>query len=185
MRQARVRPQGCGYWPGMTTATQSIKRATDGYNRPGEERPLAAYAGLTSVFATGMAAAAAGLWAAGKELPERPSVTDMVVAGIATHKLTRLLAKDKVTAFIRSPFTRFQEQSGHGEVEEAPRGAGMRYAVGELLVCPYCLAQWIAAGIAVGYVAAPRATRFVGQIYVAMTVSDFLQLAYKAAEDRA
>jgi len=168
----------------MTTATTSIKHAVDGY-APDEERPLAAYAGLTTAFALSMAAAAAGIRLSGKELPERPAVVDMVVAGIATHKISRLLAKDKVTAFVRSPFTRYEESSGHGEVEEAPRGSGARYAIGELLVCPYCLAQWIAAGFAVGHVAAPRATRFVGSIYVAQTLSDFLQLAYKAAEDRA
>ena len=46
-----------------------------------------------------------------------------------------------------------------------------------------CVAQWVAAGFAVGLVAAPRATRFVGGIYAAETISDFLQLAYKAAED--
>jgi len=45
--------------------------------------------------------------------------------------------------------------------------------------------QWISAGFAVGLVAAPRQTRFVPGIYVAETVSEVLQLAYKAAEDRA
>ena len=169
----------------MTTSTTTIKQVLDGYAPPDEERPLAAYAGLTTTFALSMAAAAAGIRASGKELPERPAVFDMVVAGIATHKLSRLLAKDKVTAFLRGPFTRYQESAGHGEVEEEPRGHGARYAIGELLVCPYCLAQWIAAGFAVGLVTAPRATRFVGSIYVAQTMSDFLQLIYKAAEDRA
>jgi hypothetical protein len=169
----------------MTTATNNLKQALDGYAEPDQERPLAAYAGLTATFGLSMAAAAAGLRAAGKQLPERPAVTDMIIAGIATHKISRLLAKDKVTAFARGPFTRFQDTAGHGEVEEEPRGRGARYALGELLVCPYCLAQWISAGYAVGLVAAPRQTRFVGAIYVAQTLSDFLQLAYKAAEDRA
>lgn len=169
----------------MTTATNNLKQALDGYAPPEHERPLAAYAGLSATFVVSMAAAAAGLRAGGRRLPERPAVTDMIVAGIATHKLSRLLTKDKVTAFARGPFTRFQASSGHGEVEEEPRGHGARYAIGELLVCPYCVAQWIAAAYAVGLVAAPRQTRFVGSIYVAQTLSDFLQLAYKAAEDRA
>jgi hypothetical protein len=95
-----------------------------------------------------------------------------------------MVAKDRATSFIRAPFTRYQEASGHGEVEEQPRGSGLRLAIGELLVCPYCLAQWLSAAFAVGLVAAPRATRFVAGIYVAETLSDVLQLAYRAAEDR-
>jgi hypothetical protein len=169
----------------MTTATNNLKQVLDGYASEEQDRPLTAYAGVTATFALSMAAAAAGLRAAGRQLPERPAVTDMIVAGIATHKLSRLLTKDKVTAFVRGPFTRYQESSGHGEVEEEPRGTGARYAIGELLVCPYCVAQWISASYAVGLVAAPRQTRLVGAIYVAQTLSDFLQLAYKAAEDRA
>jgi hypothetical protein len=168
----------------MSTATEPLHDAIDGY-APDGERPLGAYAGLTSAFFVGTVAAAAGLRAGGRELPERQAIADVVVAGIATHKLSRLLTKDKVTAFVRAPFTRFQEPTGHGEVEEAPRGEGLRYAIGELLVCPYCVAQWIAAGYMIGLVAAPRATRMIGSVYAAQTISDFLQLAYKGAEDRA
>jgi hypothetical protein len=119
------------------------------------------------------------------ELPDRPGLTDIALAGIATHKISRLLAKDKVTSFIRAPFTEYEESSGQGEVEEHARGTGAQLAIGELLVCPYCLAQWVAACFALGLVAAPRPTRFLASIYAAETVSDFLQVAYRAAEDRA
>jgi Protein of unknown function (DUF1360) len=88
-----------------------------------------------------------------------------------------------VTSFLRAPFTTFQESSGHGEVEEEPRGHGLRLAVGELLVCPYCLAQWTATGLTVGLIGAPRLTRLLSVTLVAHTVSDFLQAAYRAAED--
>jgi hypothetical protein len=169
----------------MSTATAPLVDATAGYAPPGEHRPLAAYAGLTATFGAALTAAAAALRAAGKELPDRPRAGDLLLAAVATHKVSRLLAKDRVTSFIRAPFTRYEEAAGHGEVEEQPRGSGLRLAIGELLVCPFCLAQWIAAVFAVGLVAAPRATRFVAGLYVAETLSDVLQLAYKAAEDRA
>ncbi len=168
----------------MATAAQSLEHAVAGYTPSGEERPLGAYAGLSCAFAVAMGGALVGLRASGRELPERLTASDLALVGLATHKVTRLLAKDKVTSFIRAPFTRFQEPAGHGELEEAPRGRGARYAIGELLVCPYCLAHWVAAAFAVGLVAAPRGTRFVAGIYAAETFSDFLQLAYKAAEDR-
>jgi uncharacterized protein DUF1360 len=103
--------------------------------------------------------------------------------GLATQKASRLIAKDKVTSFIRAPFTRFQEGSGQGELEEAPRGSGMRYAIGELLVCPYCLAQWVAGGIAVGHVFAPRATRFLSAMWAAQAIADGVQVAYSAGEN--
>lgn len=171
----------------MATATpmQPVEQAVAGYAPPGEQRPLSGYVGLSSTFALALGGALVVLRAAGRELPERPGVADLALIGVATHKVSRLLAKDRVTSFMRAPFTRYQEAGGHGELEEEPRGRGLRYAIGELLVCPYCLAQWVAAGFAVGLVAAPRPTRFVAGVYVAETVSDFLQLAYKAGEDRA
>jgi len=167
----------------MATPTAPLQEAVAGY-APHEHRPLGAYAGLTVGFGVALAGALAALRAGGKEL-ERPSLGDLALLGVATHKVSRLIAKDKVTSFVRAPFTRFQERSGHGELEEAARGTGARFAIGELLVCPYCLAQWVAASFAVGLVAAPDTTRFLAGIYAAETLSDFLQLAYQAAEERA
>jgi hypothetical protein len=117
-------------------------------------------------------------------LPERLTTTDLLLVGIATHKLSRLIAKDKVTSFLRAPFTKFQEPSGQGEIEEQPCGHGLRLAVGELLVCPYCLGQWVATGLTLGLVGAPRATRLVNSVFVAHTISDFLQVVYRVAEDQ-
>jgi hypothetical protein len=107
----------------------------------------------------------------------------LVTIGLATHKLSRLIAKDRVTSFLRAPFVRYVEPAGHGEVEEEPRGEGLRLAIGELLVCPYCLGQWLAGGFAVGLVGAPDLTRLIAFVYSTETVADFLQLAYRAAED--
>jgi hypothetical protein len=154
---------------------------TDYVADPTEHRPLGGYAVLSAAFA---AALAGGLVTARGRLPERLGVQDVVLGGIATHKLSRLLAKDKVSSFIRAPFTRFQEKAGHGELEEAARGTGLRYATGELLVCPYCLAQWIAGAFLVGYVHAPRTTRLIAAMSTMHAVSDALQLAYSAAEEK-
>jgi hypothetical protein len=163
---------------------ETAERAVAGY-APTEDRPLGSYAVLTASFGVALGGALVALRASGRELPERPAASDLVLAGVATHKVSRLLARDKVTSFLRAPFTRYQEPGGQGEVEEQARGRGPRRAVGELLTCPYCLGQWVAAGFAVGLVAAPRATRFAAGLYVTETIADFLQLAYRAAEDRA
>lgn len=139
------------------------------YAPAGEDRPLAPYAVLTGAFG---ALFAGSLIAVGRRgLPDRYDNRDLVLLGLATHKVSRLLAKDKVTSFLRAPFTRYQEPGGHGEVEEAPRGTGMQLAIGELLVCPYCLAQWVAAGFLAGHGLAPRATRY----YAVETAADVLR----------
>jgi hypothetical protein len=138
---------------------------------PHDHRPLAGYA----VLSTGFAAALGVTLAAGRDV-DRPGVVDIALAGLATQKVSRLLAKDKVTSFLRAPFVRFQEASGHGEVEEEPRGTGLRYATGELLVCPYCLAQWVAGAFAAGWIFAPRRTRLLAAMWSAQAIADAAQL---------
>jgi hypothetical protein len=154
------------------------------YARADEHRPLGGYAVLTVAFGAALAGALIAARPAGRELPERLTTQDVVLAGIATHKLSRLIAKDKVTSFARAPFTRFQEKAGHGELEEEARGRGLRLATGELLICPYCLAQWVAGAFVVGYVHAPRVTRLLAGMWTAHAVADAVQLAYSAAEQR-
>jgi hypothetical protein len=85
------------------------------------------------------------------------ALSDVLLAGAATHKLARLIAKDKVTSFARAPFTEFQGKGGPSEVEGAPRGSGLRYAAGELLVCPYCLGLWISDFLQLAYARLGRA----------------------------
>ncbi|HEX4306974.1 MAG TPA: DUF1360 domain-containing protein [Solirubrobacterales bacterium] len=89
-----------------------------------------------------------------------------------------------VTSPVRAPFTELEGSGGPGELEERARGKGVRLAIGELLVCPYCIALWVVAGFSVGLLLAPRLTRFVASVFSALTLSDFLQIAYKAAEDK-
>ena len=168
-------PQARTDLPGTTGA---------GYARDDAHRPLAGYAVLTGGFGAALTGALIAAQRAHRELPDGLSTADLVTAGIATHKLSRLIAKDKVTSVVRAPFTRFQEKAGHGEVEEAARGRGLRYAIGELLVCPYCLAQWIAGAFAVGYVIAPRLTRLLAGLWTIHAIADGVQLAYSAAEQR-
>jgi hypothetical protein len=171
----------------VTTEAQEHTHADGplgGYAPPRERPPLASYAAFAALFNGAVAAGLLGARRAGHDLPERIEARDMVLAGVATHKLSRLLAKDKVTSFARAPFTELQEPGGPAELEEQARGSGLRRAVGELISCPYCLGLWVSAGFNLGLVTAPRTTRFVASIMTGLTISDFLQIGYKAAEDR-
>jgi Protein of unknown function (DUF1360) len=150
---------------------------------PEQERPLGAYLVLMGTFTAACGAFAAWVRATGRTLPERVEPGDIVLVAVATHKLSRLVTKDRVTSSLRAPFTRFQDDAGPGEVEEAARGHGLRRAIGELVICPYCIGLWIAAAFVCGLVAAPRTTRLVAAAFTALTGSDALQIAYKKAED--
>lgn len=91
----------------------------------------------------------------GRRLPDRISPSDLALLSVATHKISRLIAKDPVTSPLRAPFTRFAGTSGEAELAEEVRGQGPRKAVGELVTCPFCLGQWVATAFAFGLVLAP------------------------------
>jgi hypothetical protein len=150
---------------------------------PEQERPLGGYATLMAIFGTVVAAFSAWVKRSGRELPERPTPGDLALVTLATHKASRLLAKDRVTSTIRAPFTEFEGDAGPGEVSENARGRGLRRAVGELVICPYCLGLWIATAFAAGLVVMPRPTRWAAGVLSAVFGSDVLQIAYKKAED--
>ena len=146
-------------------------------------RPLGTYAVLTGTFLTGFGTLLA-VAEARKRLDREIGVTEIALIGIASHKLSRLVAKDEVAAFVRAPFVEVREEDD-GRIEEEPAGRGPRRAVGRLLTCPSCVGQWAAAGFVAGHVWAPRATRAVAAVFVADAVSDFLHVAYRGLKDRA
>lgn len=172
----------------MSTPVTATRRSEDGLDPfsgyTQEEQPFAGRVTLVAAFGASLLAARVAARVTGREPPERLHPADVVMAGMATHKLSRLLTKAKATNFMRAPFTEYEGAKGHGEVQERPRGDGARRALGELLVCPFCMSQWISAAFAAGLVLAPRPTRLVAASYSAQALADFLQLAYVAAENR-
>jgi len=161
-----------------------VTESYEGYAPTKERPPFAAYATFAAVFHGAMAAAVAAAKRSGRDLPDHVQAGDIALIGTASFKLSRVISKKRVTAFVRAPFTELESGGGPAEVEEHPRGSGLRRAMGELLVCPYCLGLWASGAFHAGLLLAPRATRFSASVLTAMTISDFLQIAYKAAEDR-
>ncbi|MFG1775739.1 DUF1360 domain-containing protein [Micromonospora sp. NPDC049051] len=170
----------------MTALKDKVARLRQAY-APHEHRPLGGYLAAMGTYA-GVTAGIAGLVkVTGRQVPDRPSPADVVLLGIATHKLSRLLSKDAVTSPLRAPFTRYDKPIGSGEVMEQVRdqGSSARHAIGELLSCPFCLAVWVATGLTGGLVLAPRLTRLVATALTAVAASDFLQMAYAVAQQAA
>ncbi len=166
----------------MSTLAEQAQRL-EGRYAPQEEQPLAGYAALTAAFCALAGAFAVWFRRSGRELPDAMRTGDLALLSIASHKASRLLTKDRVTSPIRAPFTRYQSDAGQGEVSEKPRGRGFRAAIGQLVVCPYCIGMWTSAAMTAGLLVAPRFTRWVASVLVIVFGADVLQIAYKKAED--
>ena len=152
----------------------------------GERRPLGGDLGAMGVYLGLVTAGAAVIRASGRELPSRIPLGDAALMTVATFRLARRIAKDPVTSPLRAPFTTFQGSSGHAEVtEEVREHGGAKHAVGELLTCPFCLAQWVATGLVFGYATAPRATRLAALTMTMVAGSDVLQFVYDAIQNGA
>jgi hypothetical protein len=138
---------------------------------------MGVYLGLVS-------AAATAVRASGRRLPDRIPVGDAALLTVATFRLARRIAKDPVTSPIRAPFTRFEGASGHAEVaEEVREHGGVKHAVGDLLTCPFCLAQWVGTAFVFSYVAAPKATRLAALTMTMVAGSDVLQFVYDGIQN--
>jgi hypothetical protein len=148
----------------------------------GEDRPLGGYLGLISIYTGGTAVAALIAKMLKRPLPSRVNTSDLVLVGLATHKLSRMIAKDPVISPFRAPFTRFVGQSGEAELSEEVRGQGLQHAAGELITCPFCLAQWVSTGFVAGLVIAPKSTRLLASTIAAKAIYDTAQLIYDAAQ---
>lgn len=159
------------------TAIRSWPERQAAAYRNGSDRPLAGYLKLMSAYGAGTAGAALVARLTGRSAP-RLSPWDVAQLSVATHKLSRLIAKDPVTSPLRAPFTTYEGLAAPSELSEQVRGHGVQHSVGELLTCPMCLAQWVATGFSLGLVFAPAPVRLVLSTFTAIAGADFLQHLY-------
>jgi hypothetical protein len=142
-----------------------------------KEQLLTEYATLLGFYLASVAVLT-GIAAQQDRLQRNCSVLDLALLGIATHKLSRIVAKDRITGTLRAPFVSYIRSAGAGEVEEEPRGHGFQRGMGHLISCPYCMAPWCATTLGFGLLFAPRVTRFFAGILASVAMSDFLHRAY-------
>src|SRR6266513_5632834 len=142
-----------------------------------DEQLLAEYASMLAFYIITVAVLS-GMAVEKNRLPRRFALLDLALLGIATHKLSRIVAKDRITGILRAPFVNYIRSAGAGEVEEDPRGRGFQRGIGHLVSCPYCVAPWCATALGFGLIFAPRVTRFFAAIFGSVAASDFLHRAY-------
>ena len=162
---------------GVTAATEKVRAVEEHYGR--EDEAVHGYVPFLAAYAAAGGLAAAVAWRTGR-LPAPLSAFELGVLALATHKVSRIVAKDAVTSPVRAPFTHFEGSAGNAELKEDVVGTGVRKAAGELLTCPFCLAPWVAGSFMVGHAFAPRLTRAVTEVMSAVALSDVLQLGYGA-----
>jgi hypothetical protein len=142
---------------------------------PNDDVPLAGYTAAMLTYAAGLGLV---LFGVARKTRWQPSILDVAMLGVATHKLSRIVTKDFVTAPLRAPFTQRQGKEGAGEVHDEPRGGELQTSIGYLLTCPYCVGPWLATGLSALLAWRPAPTRFVLRMLTAVAISDFLHLAY-------
>jgi hypothetical protein len=156
-----------------------------GYS-PDEPIPLGGYAGLSIVWGGAVAAFAIRQRKAGRPFPDHVPMADLALLSAGTYKLSRLITKDRVLSFARAPFTRYQGEADRpSEVSEEARGEGLQRSIGELLVCPYCISQWVGAGLFAAYLRDPDLGRSAAMLLTMVAGSDFLHQAWAAVDKRA
>jgi len=145
---------------------------------PRDPHRIAGYLSAMGLFGTSIAAASVLGRRRGRALPEEYSLRDVALGMAATHKLTRIISKDGVTTPLRAPFTRFEQNAGSAEVDEAPKDGHLQHAAGELLSCPFCLAPWVAGAYVATLALSPRVARAWATTFTIVGGSDWLQHAY-------
>ena len=144
-----------------------------------QHKPLGAYAVLVGAFHSAFGGFLYASKALDRPLPACIGPGDLLLLGVATHKLSRTISRDWVTSVLRAPFTRLK---GAGklpkELKEEARGEGMRRAIGELVTCPFCTGQWVAALLTYLLVLNPPLGRLVASIFTVISASDFLHAAW-------
>jgi hypothetical protein len=104
---------------------------------------------------------------------------DLVMLGLSSFRIGRMIAFEGVAAPLREPFTETRvDATGAGQTV-VPVGRGPRRALGELMSCPICLGTWVAAGLVYGLHLMPRPTRLLLAI---MSTTGVAELCYSIAE---
>lgn len=154
-------------WPGAATTPASA-------TGPGD------YAVLEAVFVSGLAGLVA--LTRRREHDGRPAIPhrELPVLAVATFALADVLAKEKVSTWLREPFVR--ENADHKPVE--PEGEGLRRAIGELLTCTRCVGTWSALGLVALRTASPSAGRATVSVLALAGVNDVMQSGFRLLAER-
>ena len=116
--------------------------------------------------------------------PERIDLKDWVLLVLATFRMSRMVAYDKVMQTYREPVVEeVPHDSGAGETTRAKPGTtGIKRALGELISCPICNGTWISAGLVYGLCLAPKYTRTLITVMSVVGAVEIMQGGFEALQ---
>ena len=109
----------------------------------------------------------------------RLGALDLTKLGLASHRIGRMIAFERVAQPIREPFTAtVPDETGADETVVA-RGRGVQWALGELMSCPTCVATWAALALYLGRAVLPGPTRVLVNV---LAIAGVAEVAYVGVE---
>lgn len=84
---------------------------------------------------------------------ERVTGLDLVLLGMSTLRMAKLVSEDEVTAVVRKPLVEVEKG------QRKPKGNGLQLALGQLVLCPTCVGTWMAAFLTYALHLFPTQTR--------------------------
>lgn len=117
-----------------------------------QKKPYAYYAALIALYNL-IFGGFVLLYRNWKDPLEQITGLDLAMLGLATLRMAKLVSEDEITSVIRRPLVEVEEGERH------PRGRGLRWALGKLVLCPTCTGTWVAAFFTYALHLFPRYTR--------------------------
>jgi len=154
-------------WPGAASTPPSASGPAD-------------YAALEAVFAAGLAALVALTRRRERDGTLAIPRDELPLLALATFVLADVLAKEKISTWIREPFV--EEGADHKPVK--PEGQGMRAAIGELMTCTRCIGTWSALGLVALRTASPAAGRATMRVLALAGANDLMQSGFRLLAER-
>ncbi len=155
------------HWPGAASTPSSNTQPAD-------------YAALEAAFLAGLG----GVVALARQRERNGGIAipcgELPIMAIATFALADVLAKEKVSTWLREPFVR----EGRDHKPVAPEGSGLRYAIGELFTCTRCVGTWSGLGLVGLRTASPTAGRVTTAVLALAGVNDLMQSAFRLMAER-
>lgn len=105
---------------------------------------------------------------------------ELPVLALATFALSDVLAKEKISTWLREPFV--FEDGDHKPV--SPEGDGLRYAIGELITCTRCVGTWSALALVGLRTASPSAGRATATVLALAGINDVAQSGFRLLAER-
>jgi hypothetical protein len=134
----------------MTRSQRAVERPFEAQTET--SRPYGYYAVLITIY---QALYGAFLFLYGRKRArlEQISPLDLAMLGMATLRISKAISEDEITEVVREPVI-----EARGE-QRQPRGHGLRWALGRLVLCPTCTGTWVAAFLGYALHLFPSATR--------------------------